>query len=385
MAEKPKELSRSPWMGVPFSAYKDENVLHMLETDLSTYKRHPFYPVSPWTSSPSPKSVAPSTPQTCGTLCEHIPDVADAVTFARASTVNKLVPQKEHENENGKKDEEAAWKFGQLSQEYKDIGKRKGVQRGIREYLASGYTRRNPDGKTDHDTDWRGKWKERNFQVAEYTWWKLDKKAYGDKFGDPKTDWASGEYKIHSREGDVKTGFSFTKGGIDAKASAKASYAAAQGKVELLKDQVISGSAEGALLKAEAEGEVAFVKNPEEITLSGKLGAKANVVEGTIKGELCVTPTRVGNAGVYLWNKFSGSHQPYIDDKWDIGLCLGGELQGAVGAQAEASAEAGVKNGKARAEAGVKLGLGLGGGAKASGGLTGLDKAADLIKEWRAK
>ena len=72
-------------------------------------------------------------------------------------------------------------------------------------------------------------------------------------------------------------------------------------------------------------------------------------------------------------------------DKWDIGVCVGGELQGAVGAQAEASAEAGVKKGKARAEVGAKLGFGLGGGAKVSGGLTGLDKAADLIKGWQGK
>lgn len=382
MAEKPKELERSPWMGVPFSAYKDENVLDMLETDLSTYKRHPFFPVSPRISPSLSHNVPASNAQSCGRLCEHIPDVADAVSFARASTVNKLVPPKERQNEKQEEEQEQAWKFGEFSQKYEDFGQRRGIQRGVREYLASGYTRRNPNGKTDHDTDWRGKWKERNFQVAEYTWWKLDKSAYEDKFGDPKTDWASGEYKIHAREGDAKTGFSFTKGGIDAKATAKASYAAAQGKVEVLKDQLLSGSAEGALLKAEAEGEVAFVKNPEEITLTGKLGAKANVVEGTIKGELCVTPTRVGNAGVFLWNKLSGSHQPYIDDKWDIGVCLGGELQGAVGAQAEGSAEAGVKNGKARAEAGVKLGLGLGGGVKGSAGLTGLDKAADLIKGW---
>ncbi len=118
-------------------------------------------------------------------------------------------------------------------------------------------------------------------------------------------------------------------------------------------------------------------------SIASKIGCSAhNVVEGTIKGELCVTPTRVGNAGVFQWNKLSGSHQPYIDNKWDIGVCLGGELQGAVGAQAEGSAEAGVKNGKARAEAGVKLGLGLGGGVKGSAGLTGLDKAADLIKGW---
>ncbi|WP_262567141.1 hypothetical protein [Agrobacterium tumefaciens] len=44
-----------------------------------------------------------------------------------------------------------------------------------------------------------------------------------------------------------------------------------------------------------------------------------------------------------------------------------------------------MKKGKARAEIGAKLGFGVGGGAKASAGLTGLDKAADLIKGWREK
>lgn len=117
--------------------------------------------------------------------------------------------------------------------------------------------------RSKHDTDWRGKWKERYFQVAEYTWWKADKKLTGDSFGDPAKDWASGEYKLGALEGDRKAGFSLTKGGVDAKLSAKASAAAAQGKV--------SGAAKGAVLKGELEGEVAFVGNPEEITGTLKL------------------------------------------------------------------------------------------------------------------
>lgn len=381
MAEKPSGLPPSRMLGVPFSVYDDDNVLEMLKTDLSTFKRHPFFPVSPGITPPFRADAPQQSFNSNGGLCEYIPAVNETVLFGRSSSANKLLPQKERENES----KESAWKFGELSKDYKDAGVGKKYQRGVREYLASGYTRRNPDGKTDHDTDWRGKWKERNFQVAEYTWWKADKKLAGDSFGDPAKDWASGEYKLGALEGDGKAGFSVTKGGIDAKLSAKASAAAAQGKVEVLKDQVISGAAKGAVLKGELEGEVAFVGNPEEVTGTLKLAAKANVIEGSVNGELCLTPSRVGNPVIKAWNWLFEEHNQLIEDKWDIGVCLGGELQGAVGAQAEASAEAGVKKGKARAEVGAKLGFGLGGGAKVSGGLTGLDKAADLIKGWPGK
>ncbi|MGH7006476.1 MAG: hypothetical protein ACREIP_21225, partial [Alphaproteobacteria bacterium] len=92
-----------------------------------------------------------------------------------------------------------------------------------------------------------------------------------------------------------------------------------------------------------------------------------------------------GNAFIRAYNWAFEDHTQFIEDKWDIGVCLGGELQGAVGAQAEGSAEASYQKGKARAEIGGKIGFGLGGGGKVSGGLTGMDKAADLIGGWMGK
>lgn len=382
MAEKPSGSPPPRWLGVPFSAYEDENVLDMLRTDLSTYKRHPYFEVSPRWRPPYRIDAFPQSIDNDGKLCRHIPDVADAIEFGRQSTVNKLLPQNERENKP--KDEESAWKFGEYSREYEDLGVKRQQQRGIREYIASGYTRRNPDGKTDHDKDWAGKWKENpEFQVVEHTWWQMkEKKEGGDTFGDPATDWVSGEYKYGARQGDAKGGFSVTKQGVDAKISGNVTASAAEGKADFLKDQLLSATAEGAVFKGKLEGEAAFVANPEEITLGLKLAGRANVVEGSLKGEVCLTPTRGGNAAIKAWNWAFDEQNTLLTDDWDIGICFGGELQGAVGAQAEAGAEAGYKDGKARAEAGVKLGLGVGGGAKLSGGLTGLDKAADLIKGW---
>lgn len=378
MAEKRSPQTSFLPTGVPWCrADSNTSVVDMLKTDLSTFKRHPFFPVSPRTSAAD--SQVDKAPSPSENLCQYIPDVEETTDHGKISPANKLIPGEERQNS------ESTFKFGELSRKYDDAGVKFSRQAGVREYLKSGYTRSNPNGTTAHDTDWKGKWKELDLQVVEKTWAKGGVSAVEKTFGDPAKDWASGEFKAGTAQGGVTSGLSITKKGIDAKAAAKGSIAAAEGKVEVNKDGLASGSAEGAILKAQAEAETAFVANPEEVTLKGKLSASANVIEGKVNGEFCVTPTRVGNAFIRAYNWAFEDHTQFIEDKWDIGVCLGGELQGAVGAQAEGTAEASYQKGKARAEIGGKLGFGLGGGAKASGGLTGMDKAADLVGGWMGK
>ncbi|MGH7004034.1 MAG: hypothetical protein ACREIP_08805, partial [Alphaproteobacteria bacterium] len=279
MAEKRSPQTPFVPTGVPWSRPdSDASVLDMLKTDLSTFKRHPFFPVSPRTGAADSQAGVDGTALPSENLCRYIPDVEEASGYGKTSPANKLIPAEERQNS------ESSFKFGELSRKYDDVGVKFSRQGGVREYLKSGYTRRNPNGTTDHDTDWGGKWKELDFQVIEKTWAKGDASAVERTFGDPAKDWASGEFKAGSAKGDVTSGFSITKKGIDAKAAAKGSLAAAEGKVEVNKDGLVSGSAEGAIMKGQGEAEAAFVANPEEITLKGKLSISANVIEGKVNG-----------------------------------------------------------------------------------------------------
>lgn len=178
-----------------------------------------------------------------------------------------------------------------------------------------------------------------------------------------------------SAEAKGSVGNKGVKGSL--KAAAKGSML--EGSVKSNQDGLIRGEASGAVLKAEAEASTEVVLSPKEQTLSGKLGASANILEGKLNGEFCYTPRRVVNLGVSLYNWAVGDDYEGLDENWDIGICAGGEVSGALGAQASAEAKAQNKGGKMSAEAGAKLGLGVGAGVKGKASVIGLDKVKGLF------
>ena len=386
MNEVPKAPSAGVATGFPWSATEGPTpARNMLRTDFSVFDRYlyssipstgkicpvPTYgPVKPGPAWRGPPFKYPEV-----TPNRHIPDVVATKNYAVTSPANTTVPEE--------KPPESGLKLGQLSKKTADVGVKFTEQRSKREYLASGYTRTNPDGKTKIDTDWSGKWKELDLQVAEQTWAKTSGAAYSKDLGNSATDWFSGGYKIGAGEAKATSAFSITKGGVNiTPIAAKGSVAVAQGKAAFNKDGLVGATGEAAFMKAEGEIKAAVVINPEEATLTGKLGGSLHLAE--IKGgaELCLTPTRVANGFIATSNWLFDGDRAKISDKYDIGICVGGGLSGSAGVGAEASGDIGYKKGKARAEVGVKGSLFLGAGAKVNAGFTGIDKGIDIVKGW---
>lgn len=276
-------------------------------------------------------------------------------------------------------------------------------RRGVREYLGSGYTRRNPDGFRNPDGTWntiktdndfRGKWSDH----AEIAGAKAERDLFsasvaegsfgkdGDAFG--------GSGKVLGASGKASGQFSLTqegsKGlspGLRANAGAEAQAAMLEGQVGTRqayvdKSQTLAGGgASGSVASAKAVAKVEAVLTAEQATLGGKLGAEINLLEGKLEGDLVITPRRVVNGGVNVYNwVFGTKHPDLLGENWDIGVTLGGEVSGQIGAQAEAEARAGYEKGKARAEAGAKIGLGIGAGVKGRVGVVGVDKVWGGVK-----
>lgn len=362
---------------------------NMLKTDTRLFTRWDQPPAGPWKGPPwrLPEQQTASTPwapqggpATGGSFDQFaIPTLQD---YLQGVGSNHLVPPAKPEGEQPDEEEGPKWEFGQAERKTKDGGTSEEWRRGIREYVRSGYTRRNPDGTYEADTDWRGKWDDAEFTLAEVSD-KTDKAsvavAQGD-FGDADSAF-SGNGAVLGAEAQADWKGALTTKGLEAEAKAAASAYVAQGEVSSKEDELLVGSAEGAALKAEAEAKGEAIFTAEQATLGGKLGASANLVEGKIGGELGITPTRASRAAVTLYNWLFDQNATPLNDDWDFGIVLNAEASGAVGAQAEANAEAGYKKGKLRAEAGAKLGLGVGAGVKVGGGLTGLDKAWARIKD----
>lgn len=363
----------------------------MLKSDTSLFTKWSRPAPEPWKGppwrlpepSPANAPLAPGGGAAGGDAADPTA-VFDLQDYLQGIGSNHLVPpaqQADKEDDEGPK-----WAFGQAERKTEDGGTKEEWRRGIREYIRSGYTRRNPDGTHEVDSDWRGKWKDTEFTVAELSD-RTEKAAVSvadGSFGDADSLF-SGDGQVLGAEADAGYKGSVTSKGLEASADAKASAYAAQGKIESADDGVLSGEAEGAVLKAEAEARGEVKMTAEQATLGGKLGASANLVEGKIGGEFAITPTRTSRAAVSIHNWLFNDDATALSDDWDFGIVLNGEVSGAIGAQAEAEAEAGYKKGKLRAEAGAKLGLGAGLGAKVGGGLTGLDKAWARIKDgWNA-
>ncbi|WP_168769237.1 hypothetical protein [Yoonia maricola] len=309
-------------------------------------------------------------------------DMCVATDFAVASPANILVPEVPPPAEE---EEEQIWSFSGLdgSRSTKDVGVRQGTQRGVREYLASGYTRRNPDGTDWSDDDWAGKWDDLEVTVAEAeaSHEFFDVSVAEGSFGDDG-DLFAGSGRVLGADSDATATFSLGSEGLDASGVAQINGSVLEGEISSDEDLALVGSADGSVLSGEAEASVEAVLSPEEVTLSGKLGGELNVVEGTIGGDLHITPRRIANPLINLWNWSTNDDVEELSENWDIGIMVGAELSGQVGAQLGAEGEVTYEDGRAVAEAGVKAGFGLGAGVKGRGGIVGLDKVANMISSW---
>ncbi|WP_405402612.1 hypothetical protein [Paracoccus sp. Ld10] len=337
----------------------------------------------PWRVPEQPAGTAPWSPvggaKGPDTFDPHA--IGDLSAYLQGIGANHLVPAPQEDSDEGPE-----WTFGQAERKTEDGGTNEEWRRGIREYVSSGYTRRNPDGTHEVDNDWRGKWLDTDITIAEVSdrTEKAEVSVADGSFGDADSLF-SGDGQVLGAEADAGYKGSLSSEGLEASADAQASAYVAQGQIETADDGLISAEAEGAVLKAEAEAKGEVILTAEQATLGGTLGASANLVEGKVGGEFSITPTRISRAAVSLYNWLYDEDATALSDDWDFGIVINGEVSGAVGAQAEGEAEAGYTNGRLRAEAGAKLGLGVGAGVKVGGGLTGLDKAWARIKDgWNA-
>jgi hypothetical protein len=252
-------------------------------------------------------------------------------------------------------------------------------RRGVREYLESGYTRTNPDGTYEVDSDMGGKFASEVTVVegtAEHVFFEAT--AAEGAFGE-EGDFFQGEGKALTADSSMEGSFEVTTTSANLAGEIQASGSFLEGEVSTDDTGLVSAEADGSVVSGEAKlaGEATF--SAEEATLSGEVGAEVNLIEGSIGGDIHITPRRIINPGIQLWNWATNDDVGELGENWDVGLMIGGEVSGQVGAQIGAEGEVGYSDGRATAEAGVKVGLGLGVGVKARGGLVGLDTLWDNI------
>lgn len=355
----------------------------MLSSDLPLYSRFPTNPPDEWLpfgAGFSPVGQAEMSEADIQALRDYLQSI-DANELVPAddsgggATPNPHPPSQPQE-------EEPFWdtSISGPSRGTEDGGVSVESRRGVREYLSSGYTRRNPDGTLEVDNDFGGKWAD-DFTVvegrAEHEF--FDESVASGSFGG-EDSLVSGEGAAFSADASMGAGFEISTpadGGapsLTADAGASAGARALTGSVETRDDGLLAGSAQGSALSAEAEAKTEVVLSPEEATLSGKLAAEANLLEAGIGGDLYITPRRIANPVINLYNWATSDDVEELGENWDIGIVVGAEVEGSIGAQAGVEGDIGYSDGRATAEAGAKVGLGVGASVKARGGFVGVDK-----------
>lgn len=171
----------------------------------------------------------------------------------------------------------------------------------------------------------------------------------------------------------------FSTEGLTGELGAEAGARLLKGEVHSNEDALAHGKAEGSLVGASAEAKASVTLTAEEATLKGELGADAHLAEGKIEGTLEITPKRVGDSAIFLWNLATGDDVEELSEDYDWGIKLSGEASAQVGASASAEAEATASAQSFGAKAKAKVGLGLGVGLGAGVELTGLDRLRNLI------
>ncbi len=309
-------------------------------------------------------------------------DIAALQDYLQSVDTNLVVPpatppaETEETEEEPATEEEPFWDLSLdgPSRGTKDGGVEVETRRGVREYLRSGYTRRNPDGTYEVDNDFGGKWDDEITIVegkAEHEFFDV---AVAE--GSVSNDFGEASGSILSANANTEAGFEVTNQGFNATASAELAGSMAEGSIESVDTGIVAGNLEGSLVSGElvAEAKAEVDMDAAEATLGFELGANVNLAEGGGGGEIYITPRRIYGLGVSTVNWATGSDYEGLSENWDIGIVLGGDVDGRVGAGLGAEGELAYRNGKATAEVGVSAALGLGGNVNVSGGFVGVDK-----------
>lgn len=304
-------------------------------------------------------------------------DVWEAVEFAQGRETNIVLPPLPPKKEEDTKEEGWEFKAEGPARKTQDGGVQTGVKRGVREYMNSGYTLRNPDGTRIVDNDFKGKWED-GFSIAKAG---VEKKLFDASVADGgfggKEDFVSGKGKVLSASAKAAADAEWTSKGLKAQAGAEAKGSFLEGSAGTNEDNLVSGKAEGSAASAKAEAKAEVVLTAEQATLGGKLGASVHLVEAAVSGKVTITPKRVVDPAIQVWNYLAEDDVEPLHECWDIGITADAKASGQVGLGGEAEGEIGHKKGNWRAEAGAKAAVGVGGGAKVGIGTTGLDKFSD--------
>lgn len=353
----------------------------MLQSDLLLQGK--FAPSAPVAWQPS-TSVLPMTPVQADideadlqALKDYLQGI-DANIIVPAPTRNPHPPAEEQQDAV---EDDAFWDLSidGPSRSTEDGGTSEEWRRGVREYLSSGYTRTNPDGTHEVDNDFGGKWSD-DFTLlegsAEHEF--FDVSVADGEFGE-SGEILTGNGRILGADADMGAGFEVTNEALKGNAHIGTAGSLAEGSIETTDEHLVSAEADGSIVSGEVKAEGEIILSPEEATLKGALGAEVNLIELSAGGDLHITPRRIVNPGIQLWNWAMEDDVEPLSENWDIGIVLGGEVSGQVGAQIGAEGEIGYSDGRATAEAGAKIGLGVGVGVKARGGLVGVDKVMDAL------
>ncbi|SFK16465.1 hypothetical protein SAMN04488518_102469 [Pseudovibrio ascidiaceicola] len=310
-------------------------------------------------------------------------DVWEAVEFAQGRETNIVLPPIPPKKEKEKKEEGWEFKAEGPGRKTQDGGVQTGVRRDVREYIKSGYTRRNPNGTRIVDDDFKGKWED-GFSIAKAG---VEKKLFDASVADGsfggKEDFISGKGKVLSASGKAAADAEWTSKGLKAQAGAEAKGSFLEGSAGTDEDNLMSGKVEGSAVSAKAEAKAEVVLTAEQATLGGKLGASVHLIEAAFSGKVTITPKRVVDPAIQVWNYFVEDDVEPLHECWDIGITGDAKASGQVGFGAEADGKIGHEKGNLRAEAGAKATAGVGGGFKVGLGTTGVDKYLDGTCNWK--
>ncbi len=301
-------------------------------------------------------------------------DVFEAVEFAQGRETNIVLPPPKEKQD---KEDDIKFELSAQGRELKDVGSKVEAQRNIREHFPSRYTYRNTNGTFAVDNDLKGKWSDEVSLVKAG----VEKKLFDDavasgKFGGKDTLF-SGEGKVFGASAKGGVAGEWTSKALKAQAAAEAKASFLEGAVKSNEDYLVSGKLEGSAVGAKAEAKAELVMEADRATAEAKVGAGVHLMEAALEGKLSITPKRVVDPVISVWNYVTEDDVEPLHECWDIGITGDAKASGQVGLGAEAGASIGHLRGNIRGELGAKASALVGGGAKIGIGTTGFDKFYD--------